>query len=97
MCTQEGASLFYPENSDEASAVISKWKLFSPDSAWMHVGISDIITEGDFKTIDGKSTYIHCMPIPNKLGQEDGLSCHITGNAGGDRSVGAVQFNIILW
>ena len=58
VCAQEGTSLFYPENSDEANAVISFWKPYQTntpiDDSWVFVGISDIISEGEFETIDGK-------------------------------------------
>ena len=57
-CALEGASLFYPENSKETNTVISFWKRCQtytrPSDVWIFVGISDIITEGAFETIDGK-------------------------------------------
>ncbi|KAJ8706257.1 hypothetical protein PYW08_010883 [Mythimna loreyi] len=53
-CTQEGTSLFYPENSDEVTAVLAFWKSTSA-LLYMYVGISDIAKEGHFQTIDGKS------------------------------------------
>lgn len=63
ICSEEGASLFYPENTAEANAVISYWKLTENDSqhgttgtwhtGWVYVGMSDIISEGVFETIDG--------------------------------------------
>ena len=65
VCVQEGASLFYPENSDEANAVIAFWKLYQNNTpaynTWVFVGISDIMYEGEFETIDGKVflKYIH--------------------------------------
>ncbi|KAJ8722603.1 hypothetical protein PYW07_003783 [Mythimna separata] len=58
VCDTEEARLFYPENSVEANAVISFWKpkqiTSQPDDTWVHVGISDIVTEGIYETIDGK-------------------------------------------
>ncbi|KAJ8722470.1 hypothetical protein PYW07_003650 [Mythimna separata] len=54
VCALEGASLFYAENRDEANAVISWWKTVQPNVKFAFVGISDIITEGKFETIDGR-------------------------------------------
>ncbi|KAJ8707625.1 hypothetical protein PYW07_011302 [Mythimna separata] len=53
VCQSEGASLFYPVNSTEVNAVISFWQSTSKEIRYMYVGISDIETEGQFKTIDG--------------------------------------------
>ena len=54
MCTLEGASLFYPQNDDEAHAVIEFWNNTYPSGKWtVFVGLTDIITEGVFETIDG--------------------------------------------
>ncbi|KAF9421847.1 hypothetical protein HW555_002287 [Spodoptera exigua] len=52
VCALEGASLFYPENDDEAHAVLSFWNATQP-YRWVHVGISDLIVKGVFETIDG--------------------------------------------
>ena len=68
VCAQEGASLFYPENSDEANAVIAFWKLYQSntktDDTWVFVGLSDIITEGEFETIDGEYLFIFVSYSP---------------------------------
>lgn len=56
MCALEGASLFYPEDDNEAHAVLSFWNNTQP--FWsVHVGISDLIVKGVFETIHGKNTY----------------------------------------
>ncbi|KAJ8722606.1 hypothetical protein PYW07_003792 [Mythimna separata] len=52
VCALEGASLFYPENDDEAQAVISYWNDTQPFS-WVYVGISDLLVKGVFETING--------------------------------------------
>lgn len=52
ICALEGATLFYPENGDEADAVISFWNATQPFS-WVYVGISDLLVKGVFETIDG--------------------------------------------
>lgn len=57
MCALEGASLFYPENDDEAHAVLSFWNATQP-YRWVYVGISDLIVKGVFETIDGKHIFI---------------------------------------
>lgn len=60
MCDQEVSSLFYPENTDEANAVISFWKLHQnstqPNDTWLYVGMSDIISEGVYETVKGTCT-----------------------------------------
>ncbi|KAF9790180.1 hypothetical protein SFRURICE_010840 [Spodoptera frugiperda] len=53
VCALEGASLFYPENDDEAHAVLSFWNATQP-YRWVYVGISDLIVKGVFETIDGE-------------------------------------------
>lgn len=55
-CAQEGAGLFYPENETEAQAVISFWSVKYPNIGAIFLGLSDILVEGVFETIDG--TYI---------------------------------------
>lgn len=52
-CALEGASFFFPENRDEANAVITFWKSVQPTISWAFVGLSDIISEGIFETVDG--------------------------------------------
>lgn len=56
MCALEGASLFYPEDDNEAQAVLAFWNVTQPFS-WVFIGISDLIAKGVFETIDGKFYY----------------------------------------
>ena len=54
MCAVEGASLFYAESDDEADAVIEFWNKTHPSGDWtVFVGLTDIMSEGVFETIDG--------------------------------------------
>ena len=55
MCAREGASLFYPENSDEADAVLSFWNRTQPTYERLFLGMSELMDRGIFETIDGKS------------------------------------------
>ena len=55
-CDEEGASLFYPENDVEQNAVLSFRNTTQPSVKWVFVGISDLMTEGVFETIDGMYT-----------------------------------------
>ena len=57
MCALEGASLFYPDNSKEATALISFWTA-RYDTPQIFLGLSDILVEGLFETIDGMHTPI---------------------------------------
>ena len=57
MCALEGASLFYAQNDDEAHAVIEFWNKTHPSGDWtVFVGLTDVMTEGEFETIDGTYT-----------------------------------------
>ncbi|KAJ8732163.1 hypothetical protein PYW08_014893 [Mythimna loreyi] len=53
-CSLEGASLWYPENKEEAEAVISYWNSTQPTWWSVTLGMSDLIVKGLFETIDGK-------------------------------------------
>ncbi|KAJ8722639.1 hypothetical protein PYW07_003819 [Mythimna separata] len=54
VCSQEGASLFYPENDKEVNAVIAIWNANHSNVAKITLGLSDILVEGLFETIDGR-------------------------------------------
>ncbi|KAJ8722616.1 hypothetical protein PYW07_003796 [Mythimna separata] len=85
VCTLEGATFFYPENTDEANAVLSLWKKTTPSIKWLWLGISDILVEGVFETVDGKSidevyTKWFDQGIPDNYGgNEDCLILDIKG------------------
>ncbi|KAJ8732503.1 hypothetical protein PYW07_015102 [Mythimna separata] len=74
-CALEGASLWYPENQEEADAVISYWN--STQHTWWSVtlGMSDLLVKGLFETIDGKpvADVYHNWSTgePNDSGTED--------------------------
>ena len=53
MCALEGSTLFYAENADEAKVIISFWNKTQPYIPWVFVGLSDILAEGFFETVDG--------------------------------------------
>ncbi|XP_075969750.1 C-type mannose receptor 2-like [Anticarsia gemmatalis] len=52
MCSLEGATLFYPENEDEAISVVEYLNSSQP-FRHVYVGISDLVAKGVFETIDG--------------------------------------------
>ncbi|XP_049867542.1 secretory phospholipase A2 receptor-like [Pectinophora gossypiella] len=52
-CEMEGASLFYAETDDEANDVISWWNQTQP-FYWVYVGISDLLAQEVYETIDGR-------------------------------------------
>uniref|UniRef100_A0A2A4K0G1 C-type lectin domain-containing protein n=1 Tax=Heliothis virescens TaxID=7102 RepID=A0A2A4K0G1_HELVI len=52
LCALEGASLFYPQNDEEAHTVISFWNSTQPHYA-IYIGISDLVVKGVFESIDG--------------------------------------------
>ncbi|KAJ8725742.1 hypothetical protein PYW08_003925 [Mythimna loreyi] len=87
-CEQEGASLFYPVNSNEAGTVITFWKRHQNntpvDDTWVFIGISDIVTEGVYETIDGKpmSKVYNQWKInqPDNSGDEDCLHLNQEGD-----------------
>lgn len=54
-CTREGSSLFYPEGKDEALYVASIIQEHFPKDPKAWIGISDILTEGEFETITGNA------------------------------------------
>nr|QWY13122.1 IML25 [Mythimna separata] len=54
-CALEGATLYYPENKNEARAVASFWKTTQPTlNSWVYGGISALIAKGVFETVDHK-------------------------------------------
>ncbi|XP_072944258.1 uncharacterized protein [Epargyreus clarus] len=53
-CELEGASLFYPEDDDEAAAVISYWNVTQPLFQWVFIGVADWNVKEVFETIDGR-------------------------------------------
>lgn len=53
-CQREGAILFYPETQAEADFVSTYIKENLKNFPQMWIGISDIIAEGDFETVNGK-------------------------------------------
>ncbi|KAJ8725748.1 hypothetical protein PYW08_003931 [Mythimna loreyi] len=55
VCALEGAILWHPDDDDEAREVKTFWRNTKYNIEWVYVGLSDILAEGDFKTIDGKS------------------------------------------
>nr|QWY13107.1 IML10 [Mythimna separata] len=54
VCALESATLFYPENQKEARVVTSFWKETKPELKEMWIGLSDLLVEGVFETVDGK-------------------------------------------
>ncbi|CAK1581778.1 unnamed protein product [Parnassius mnemosyne] len=54
-CALEGASLFYPEDQNEADVVLTHLKETQPSYQWVFIGISSKLAKGVFKTIDGLS------------------------------------------
>nr|QWY13098.1 IML1 [Mythimna separata] len=55
VCALEGATFWHPENDNEANALLSFWNKTKPKIEWIYVGISDLLVEGAFETVDGKS------------------------------------------
>ena len=53
VCAQEGATFWHPDNDDEARGLISLWNTTKPKIEWMYVGLSDLLVEGTFETVDG--------------------------------------------
>ncbi|KAJ8725867.1 hypothetical protein PYW08_004050 [Mythimna loreyi] len=96
-CALEGASLFYPDDRAEANAVISLWQTIQPNVRWAFVGISDIVTEGVFETIDGKlvsEVYNQWQRgEPNDLnGDEDCVHLNLAGDLNDYRCDGKSYF-----
>ncbi|KAJ8725737.1 hypothetical protein PYW08_003920 [Mythimna loreyi] len=54
VCALEAATFFYPENDEEARVVLSFWKENKPKIKQIWIGISDLLVEGVFKTVDGR-------------------------------------------
>ncbi|KAJ8725739.1 hypothetical protein PYW08_003922 [Mythimna loreyi] len=57
VCAQEQAILFHPDNDEEAQIFISFWNKTNSGILWLLVGLSDILVEGEYETVDGKSGY----------------------------------------
>uniref|UniRef100_A0A2A4JYM8 C-type lectin domain-containing protein n=1 Tax=Heliothis virescens TaxID=7102 RepID=A0A2A4JYM8_HELVI len=55
ICAAEGGSLFFPENNEEAEAVVALWERTHPSYERFLLGMSELTTTGEFMTIDGKS------------------------------------------
>ncbi|KAJ8722602.1 hypothetical protein PYW07_003782 [Mythimna separata] len=55
VCALEGATFWHPDNEDEANAVISFWNSTQPHIGWVYVGVSEIMADGMFETVDGKA------------------------------------------
>lgn len=53
-CALEGATLFYPEDQNEADVVLAHMNETQPLFGWVFVGISSKLAKGVFKTVDGK-------------------------------------------
>ncbi|XP_039746854.1 secretory phospholipase A2 receptor-like isoform X2 [Pararge aegeria] len=51
-CDMEGAQLFYPDDDDEAIAVIAHWNSTQPFS-WIFIGVSTPNVKEVFETVDG--------------------------------------------
>ncbi|CAG4910852.1 unnamed protein product [Colias eurytheme] len=51
-CEMEGATLFYPDDDDEAEAVLSFWNETQPFS-WVFIGVSALNVPEVFETVDG--------------------------------------------
>ncbi|XP_049695020.2 macrophage mannose receptor 1 [Helicoverpa armigera] len=54
-CALEGAILFHPTDGAEAQVAISFWNATQPAINGIYLGLSDMISEGEFLTVDGKS------------------------------------------
>ncbi|XP_041977472.1 macrophage mannose receptor 1-like [Aricia agestis] len=60
-CELEGATLFYPQDEEEAKAVISYWNA-TQNYRWIYIGISAPIVNEVFETVDG-------LPIEDVYGK----------------------------
>ncbi|KAJ8725732.1 hypothetical protein PYW08_003915 [Mythimna loreyi] len=54
VCALEGATLWHPDNDNEANDLIAFWKKSKPKIEWIFVGLSDLLVEGVFETVAGK-------------------------------------------
>nr|QWY13111.1 IML14 [Mythimna separata] len=85
VCALEAASFFYPENDDEANAMTSLWEKMRPNIKWVWIGISDLLVEGVFVTVDGKSIHeVYCKWFDqgqpdNAGGKENCLNMDLKG------------------
>ncbi|KAJ8725740.1 hypothetical protein PYW08_003923 [Mythimna loreyi] len=55
ICAQELATFWYPENDYEAKVFLEFANKTKPTLMYMFVGMSDLLAEGVFETVDGKS------------------------------------------
>ncbi|CAB3254834.1 unnamed protein product [Arctia plantaginis] len=96
MCALEGASLFYPEDDNEAQTVLAFWNTTQP-FRWVFIGISDLIAKGVFETIDGipvSDVYNNWGPgEPNDAnGNEDCVILRRDGTLNDDRCFAKYPF-----
>ncbi|KAJ8725733.1 hypothetical protein PYW08_003916 [Mythimna loreyi] len=54
VCALEGATLWHPDHDNEANDLIAFWKRTKPQIEWIFVGLSDLLVEGLFETVNGK-------------------------------------------
>ncbi|KAJ8725738.1 hypothetical protein PYW08_003921 [Mythimna loreyi] len=55
ICAQELATFWYPENDNEAKVFLEFANKTKPNIDYMFVGMSDLLVEGVFETVEGKS------------------------------------------
>nr|XP_021181374.2 C-type mannose receptor 2 [Helicoverpa armigera] len=55
MCELEGATLFHPKDDAEAKEALAFWKDTKPAIKWIYSGLSDLISEGTFLTVNGEN------------------------------------------
>ncbi|XP_050558943.1 macrophage mannose receptor 1 isoform X2 [Spodoptera frugiperda] len=83
ICALEDASLFYPQNEEEAKDVLLFIKDTDPMISSIYLSLNDLDKKGVFKTIDGKpisDVYNKWGPgEPNNLGDEDCAVLHQNG------------------
>ena len=53
VCALEGATLWHPDNDDEAHELLSFWRKTKPNVEWMFTGLSHIFSKDIFETVDG--------------------------------------------
>ncbi|KAJ8722599.1 hypothetical protein PYW07_003779 [Mythimna separata] len=57
MCVLEGATLYYAENVKEVNAVAAFWNRTQPGIPSVFVGLTDLMAEGLFETVDGRPIF----------------------------------------
>lgn len=55
MCELEGATIFYPEDQNEADAIRQLWNETQVVLPRIYIGVASWIVKGVFETFDGKS------------------------------------------